>query len=584
MAGQLAQGEFNISTGVNTSGSPMPFNQLGQIIYGNFFNTGAINAEPNRTYINSVECISSGDPNCPILEFVSDVGNTPNNPPIFAVRGYNEVILAGSKWGLPNETIQQSFGSSLTSSTGTEYVDSSYASANTGYPVLGSNIPPTNLCFNGTEFNHVGAERDVMTEAWWYDICQDTGQGSEVVGTLNNNYGTQSQTDEHNNQLLEVMIHVGPISMMQAGATDASMGQRNPAQFFCNGPITIGQFDYEIWYGVNGQQTIQLAQTLPNGQSTPSGALVVYNRIGPVGGPSGTDITNEGDINIDWSGVLTHSRNQLQQELINCGAWQNGQANSAWTNPNHPDNPFSRMQSSCGAISGIEFGNEPQLNNAADQPYRLRLDKLALTVNGENIGPCLTDVVEPEPEPEPVTCRIGQVVTFVTDTFGGCIDVPFELNCSNCDCEQPSVRLISGNPNCRKVGDVIVFELRGCSGDDCGDIGYRHVGGYKPDVDLVYNDPKHGGLTTFTIGPLKSAQKFKYEFGCLPAVTCVNDAVSEQEIEEKVNVQFAQSALALQAIKSGTAPQPSNAPVDPVDRLISEKISEYGDSLRGLKR
>ena len=421
MAGQLAQGEYNITTGVNTSGSPIAFNQLGQIIYGNFFNTGAINAEPNRTYINSVQCIDSGDPDCPILEFVSDVGNTPNNPPVFAVRGYNEIVLAGSKWGLPNETIQQTFGSSLTSSTGTEYVNSAYASATTGYPVLGSSIPLTTLCFNGTEFNHVGAERDVMTEAWWYDICQDTGQGSEVVGTLNNNYGTQSQTQEHNNQLLEVMIHVGPISMMQFATVDASMGLRNPAQFYCNGPITIGQYDYEIWYGRNGQQNIQLAQTLPNGQSNPNGALVVYNRLGRAGGPYGTDISTEGNINIDWSGVLNHSRNQLQQELINCSAWANGQANSAWTAPGHPDNPFARMQSNCGAVGGIEFGNEPQLNNSNDEPYRLRLDKLSLIVNGENIGPCLVDIEPPEPP--------ADIFAYLRDNMAECCcnSVPGEL-------------------------------------------------------------------------------------------------------------------------------------------------------------
>ena len=99
--------------------------------------------------------------------------------------------------------------------------------------------------------------------------------------------------------------------MQQPGASDASQGTRNPAQFYCSGPITIGQYDYEIWYGRNGQQNITLAQTLPNGQNNPNGALVVYNRLGVAGGPYGTDISNEGNIVIDWSGVLNHSRNNL---------------------------------------------------------------------------------------------------------------------------------------------------------------------------------------------------------------------------------------------------------------------------------
>ena len=588
MAGELAQGQFNITTGVNTSGFPVPINPLGQIIFGNFFNTGAINAQPNRTYINSVECIDSGDPDCPIIEFVSDVGNTPNVPPEFAVRGYNEIVLAGSKWGIPAETIQATFGDSLTSSTGTEYTDTSYASANTGYPVLGSNIPPTNLCFNGTEFNHVGAERDVMTEAWWYDICQDTGQGSEVVGTLNNSYGNQTQTRQHNNQLLEVMIHVGPISIMQPGAIDSAMGQRNPAQFFCNGPVTIGQYDYEIWYGRNSQQNTQLAQPLPNGRTNPSGALVVYNRVGIAGGPHGTDISNEGDINIDWSGVLTHSRDQLQNELINCGAWQNGQANSQWTNPAHPDNPFARMNSSCGAIGGIEFGNEPQLNGPSDQPYILRLDKLALTVNGQNIGPCLGEFQTPEPpEPPPIdpklNCNIGQAVILVSDgSNGGCIDVPFTLNCNDCDCAQPSLRLISGNPACRRVGDVHTYELVGCKGDSCGGVAAYHAMGYRPPAKIIHNDMNNSGLDTLVVGPLMSTQQYGIKLVCLPVETSDCPSFTQQEISDRVDSFMAQVTLALLFAKDGATPQPSNVPVDPIDRLISEKIGEYTE--QNLKR
>ena len=416
MGSQIAQGFFNITTGQNTSGSPVPINDLGQIIYANFFNAGAIgNPQPNRTYQQRVECIETDDPNCPQLVFTYDVGNTDVSN--FAVRGYHEIILAGSKWGLPNETIQQNFGASLSSNTGTEYVDSGYASANTGYPVLGSNIPATTLCLNGREQNHVGAERDIMAESWWYDIGQDTGQGSDVVGTLNNNYGTQGQTREHNNQLLEMMVHVGPISIMQPGAVDSAMGQRNPAQFFCSGPITIGQFDYEIWYGRNGQQDITLAQTLPNGQNNPSGALVVYNRIGPAGGPHGTNINTEGDINIDWSGIANHARNNLQSVFEGCNAWTNGHENTQWTNPAHPDNPFARMRSASGAVGGIEFGVEPQLNNAADQPHSLTLDKLSLTVNGENIGPCTSaDVVVTPPN----TCMQRICIGGDTPAAEGC--------------------------------------------------------------------------------------------------------------------------------------------------------------------
>ena len=389
-----ATGQYNITTGLNSSGSPQVINSLGQIIYANFFNTGAINAAANRTYLSQVQC--SDVDGCPVFTFTTDVGSTPTTPPTYAVRGYPEIVLAGSKWGLPQETIQSTFGASLTSSTGTEYVETNYAETNTGYPVFANAIPTTTVCFNADEVNHVGAERDVMMESWFYDTCQNTGQGPELIGTLANSYGTQSQTRQHNNQLLEVMVHVGPINFNSDLYNDSAGGQRNPAQHYCSAPHTIGGQDYEIWYGRNGQQNISLAGTTTTGQNHPTGALVVYNRLGPAGGPYGTDLTNEGDITLDWSGILNHAKNNLQAVLTACNAWTAG-ANSEWTNPSNPDNPFARMNDpACGAVGGIEFGTEPQLNGPTDQPVILRVNKLDLLVEGHgHVGPTPASCLEP---------------------------------------------------------------------------------------------------------------------------------------------------------------------------------------------
>ena len=396
MANQSAVGQLNLSQGINNSGSPVAINDLGQIIYANFFNSGAINASQNRTYSTSVTCIDNDG--CPTLIFEADVGNTPTNPPTFAVRGYPEIVLVGGKWGVPGETIQQNFSASLTSSTGTEYVDHSYTIANTGYPAATNNIPKTQICLDIDEENHVGAERDVMLESWFFDRCQNTGQGNELIGTFDNNYGMQFQSIEHNNQLLEVMVHHGPINFNSNAYNDSSNGIRNQAQFYCSGPHTIGTQDYEIWYGRNGQNTVTLAGQTQTGQSNPTGALVVYNRLGPAGGPYGTDLTNEGSITLDWDLILNHAATQLQQEFINCNAWANGHANSQWTNPTSLDNPFTRINDpDCGAVGGIEFGLEPQLNGPNDLPVRTIVNKLDVIVDGERLGPTPEECIELKP-------------------------------------------------------------------------------------------------------------------------------------------------------------------------------------------
>ena len=510
MPTQQAIGQLNASQGINTSGSPVPINDLGQIIYANFFNSGAINAEFGRLYEMGVTCTTDAN-GCPTFTFFSDVGNTPTNPPTFAVRGYPEIVLVGGKWGVPNETIQANFGASLTSSTGTEYVDHSYAIANTGYPAASNAIPPTSICFNADESGHVGSERDQMAESWFFDRCQNTGQGNELIGTFDNNYGTQSQTREHNNQLLEVMVHFGPINFQSNAYDDSSQGVRNPAQFYCSGPHTIGAQDYEIWYGRNGQNNITLAGTTQTGQSNPTGALVVFNRLGPAGGPYGTDLTNEGDITLDWSGILEFARDNLQQEFIDCNAWAPG-GNAEWTNPSSPDNPFSRINdSNCGAVGGIEFGHEPQLNGPTDQPVVMTVNKLAVTVDGVNLGPtpddCIDTVIEP-PDPE---CSTGEVVCVTTSTDECSVGETVCVITQGGPCQAIATPEFS-NPACPMMGDFLCYALSGCD-PECGE--YQIT-------EWIAGPPQRYCLTDdkLRFGPLEppcpggEIVPFKFQVGC----------------------------------------------------------------------
>lgn len=378
----LARGEFKINS-VNTSGTPVALTN-GWIMSANFFNTGAIpasgNDDPNRTYFVQVESTGSPFP----ITFSCDVGAVRSDPRIYMVRGYPELILAGTKFGVSSETI--GMPPFQNSSTSVPYVDTTEAINRTGFPCFANKLPEVTLKIDASESNHQNsAERDVMAESWFHDVSQDTGQGAELIGTLQNIFGTASENSEHNNVLLEHMVHIAPVG--GNGANDSANGTQNPAEHFAT-TIDIGGWRWEIWFGHNGHSP-----------------LVVYNRIGPAGQVPETNLSSEGTIEIDWANLLGFSMNNLENVLV---ASSSVGGNEAWYLPTHPEYPFSKMKVLNGcAISGVEFGVEPYLNSTDDSVYSLTLHNLELDVSSAPFFSIpVTDSIPADNVPPP---PVGQV-------------------------------------------------------------------------------------------------------------------------------------------------------------------------------
>lgn len=432
----------------------------GRPLFANFFNASAINLRtPSDTYrySTSVNCITIPGTDCQIMRFETDVGAV-RFPQQFAVRGYPEVVIAGSKWGETRESVGAD-SDQYTSSTGITYFDTTTAQNSTGYPVLAENVPSTIINMAICEDGHVGSERDVMLESWFHDICQDTGQGNKpngtpIVGDLDNLAGTGDRGG-HNNCLLEMMVHVGAVGYNDPNFTDSGMGTQNPAQYYIGGPYLIGGSYWELWAGNNSQgdqnnPRNQLDGQTRNGQNFPGGALVVWNRIGPAGTdvsqPVLHDLTAEGRFSTDWKALADFTRTNLKQILAAEQKWLDNNPKSQWMNPASPHNPFDRMnEPGCCAVGGIEVGLEPYLNAEHGVPIRSDFKELDLIVNGNATGPipykeeCL--------EEDPITnegCGLAFTLSpggcFLPVTLVSCSlpvlltgDVNYELDVATCD-------------------------------------------------------------------------------------------------------------------------------------------------------
>ncbi len=299
-----------------------------------------------------------------------------------------------------------------------EYVSSV---RNLNLPAFTSSLPTIEITLDIDESNVVGAERDIMLESWFHDTSANSNilglnaaNGQPLAGTLNNIVGIgHPHYNELDNTLLEMMVHIGALSPNDvSGATrnpgqnqlteiysgkdfdgdgiddhfdvDSHVNQNNNQEprpgIYSSGidddgdgiddadilPITIGSFQYSIWYGTSFLAPIvifsrETDQSLQNDfdPSTPD-----------------MDLSAEGEFTLLWNDFLDYTLNHLEQQLQTAQvSWATG-----------TENPFPKMRAAGGAISGVELGVEPQTNIPADLPYSILLNKFDLKVDGKTFG------------------------------------------------------------------------------------------------------------------------------------------------------------------------------------------------------
>ena len=425
LPGILARGTFEVDGNgnqiSNTSGSMVEIRDDGPILFANFFNSGAINPEANREYFLQLARLPQVN-GCTPIRITADVGKPPANfnNRVFTVKGYPEIIPAGTKYGVPGETVGSNQSSYSSSSTGINYTDMSRTISLTSFPAFANDIPHISMRIDIDEFGiDPGTERDVMIESWFHDTKNDqTPTSDNLYGSLNNVIGDISEAGniinvgglnrrKHNNILLEMMVHIGPIGANEPGHYDAAEGVQKPASHYA-ATIDLGGWRWEIWFGDNSYSP-----------------LVVYNRIGPAGcNGSGcfTDLTNEGALDVPYEQILQHAiaANGLEQALS--GANGQSQSKGAWIASNNVLYPFAKMrEQNRTAISGIEVGLEPYYNGPNDTVFGMTVNALDLVVDGRQLGTCSVSesgcslTVQYLPGGSASACRLP--VTFLP---GGC--------------------------------------------------------------------------------------------------------------------------------------------------------------------
>lgn len=403
MATSLARGIYRKNadgTTDKTSGDIVSLFEGGPVAFANFFRSEAIDhpqtsnygATIGRTYVSQVECLPITSSGCVPTRFTADVGRPPANvgDRNNAVIAYPELILTGTKFGVPQESRESQQFQFSTSTTGIKYTNLVRTSQVTCFPAFTSSLPNIeSFTVDIDEFGiDNGPERDILIESWFHDTKhKDTPTTDNIYGTLNNVIGNISEAGPvvfedgfqrytHNNVLLEQMVHIAPIGANNPLHTDAANGTQRPASHYCS-TVTIGGWQWEIWYGAG-----------------PHSPLIVYNRIGPAGCTGSactTDLTNEGEITIPYQQLLEYSisPNGLEARLAACGA-QN-ESRGFWADPNHPRYPFDIMrEQNRAAVSGIEIGLEPYYNGADDVPFGFILNRLGLRIDGKELGTCST--------------------------------------------------------------------------------------------------------------------------------------------------------------------------------------------------
>ena len=366
------------------SGTPTVIdNNTGTLIFANFFNSGAI-ADGTDRYVSV--CVSTEDDHGDrFAHFTTDVGLDDNTQ----IKAYPEFII-GTKFGLVGETSFRPYPA-LVSTSGFVYPALDSVASLVGVPAFTNELPDIDVTLDIDEQNVVGTIRDVMLESWFYDTsaneqavgshvidytdwvpstalppidplnAPDFKAGDAIAGSLNNIVGAGHSSGSLRNLLLEMMVHVGPLSPNDISYNPANPNpDRNPARFrLTNAPVTIGDYQYHIWYG-----------------ETYLSPLVVFSRETNILGQSLLNLTEEGEINLDWNEFLDYTLYSLEPMMADAGVvWASG-----------VNNIFPRMRSATSAIGGIEFGIEPQTNGIDDEPYRATVRKFEVFIRGKNFG------------------------------------------------------------------------------------------------------------------------------------------------------------------------------------------------------
>lgn len=425
----------------NTSGSPVVINQqTGTVISANFFASGAIDPIDGQEYVTV--CVNPPDSTGHITATIAaDIGLDDDTQ----IKGYPQFLI-GTKFGNQFETSFRFYNNAglppsqqwPVVSTGTSLSGSPYQLANleyvsvtkrVGLPAFTNDLPEIDVTLDIDEFNVAGAERDLMLESWFFDTAANSNKlglnratGKPIANSLNNIIGIgHPHYAELNNTLLELMVHIGPLS-----PNDISGARRNPGQnqltenysgkdfdgdgiddhfdvdshinannsqeprpgIYSSGvdsngdgvddadilPVTIGQFKYSIWYG-----TSYLAPIVIFSRETNASQLNDFDPLSP-----DMNLSEEGEFTLHWNDFLNYTLYQLEPQLKYAEVpWATGD-----------DNPFPRMRASGGAISGFELGIEPQTNSPDDLPYTAVLNKFDLRINGRTLG--LVDGIRPK--------------------------------------------------------------------------------------------------------------------------------------------------------------------------------------------
>ena len=299
-----------------------------------------------------------------------------------------------------------------------------------GLPAFTSDLPDISVTLDMDEYNVVGTERDVMLESWFFDtsanastIGRNSVSGKPLANTLNNIVGIgHSHFPELDNTLLEMMVHIGALSPHDISGAKNNPGQNqltenysgkdfdldgiddhfdvdshlylgstNPDDpspgIYSSGidansdgiddadvlPIVIGDFAYSIWYGESFLSPIVIFSRETNAS--------LSNNFDPQ--IADMNLSDEGELVLPWNDFLNYTLQHLEHQLQTAGVhWASG-----------TDNPFPKMSAPAGAIGGIEFGVEPQINAPSDLPYTAVINKLEININGSSFG--LNDTAKP---------------------------------------------------------------------------------------------------------------------------------------------------------------------------------------------
>jgi len=426
-----------------SSGTPTVINsKTGTVISANFFDSGAI-GPPFFDGLESVSiCVRAPDTNGKITARISsDVGLDDDT----RIKGYPQFVM-GTKFGnqfetsfryysntnLPPEHQWPVISDRLANNNepfrlaNLEYISNTRG---IGLPAFTNNLPEIIVNLDLDEFNVIGAERDVMLESWFYDtganaalIGNNVATGLPIANTLNNIVGIghphYSQLD---NTLLEMMVHIGPLSRNDISVATRNPGQNQLTEIFSgkdhdgdgiddhfdvdshinfntsqspqpgkyssgldnNGdgiddadilPVTIGDHQYSIWYGESFLSPIIIFS-----RETRFASGIDFDPTIP-----DTDLTTEGLITLNWNEFIDYTRIELEDQLASIEVpWVLG-----------AENPFPRMFSTAGAIGGLELGVEPQINEPTDQPYAMEIDTFDVIVGDMSLG--LTDRILPQ--------------------------------------------------------------------------------------------------------------------------------------------------------------------------------------------